>query len=64
MQDIYWNATGQPDKSQTEEQTELMIPLTTLGSLKEPDRDILVSPQPHAHSKLPSHLQASSLKTP
>lgn len=45
-------------------QTELMMPLTTLGSMKEPEREILVSPQPHAHSKRPSHLQASSLQTP
>ena len=61
---IEWNTTGQPDKSQTEEQTELIIPLPTLGSLKELEREFLVSFQPHAFSKLHSHLQASSLKTP
>lgn len=39
MQGTSWNATGQPDKSQTEEQTELKMPLTTLESLKELERN-------------------------
>lgn len=34
-----------------------MIILTTLGSLKKLEREILISSQPHACSKLLSHLQ-------